>query len=206
MVRALIAKLIRMGGSRSERFKEKNFKAGKLDAEEKKLDKLETRLENITDKMIKETEELEGIKRTLGKRKTEFSFFSGEFTVLAIQDVVGAAFGALFFTITQEIWEIAAKLALPNLIAISAISFLMGFSLIFFSRRRKLVSMRIFHSSAIRALEIYLISFFTSLILIMVFNTAPDFLMAIKQTVVVTFPAVITAPTADFLFFLIFFT
>ena len=127
--------------------------------------------------------------------------FSGEFTILTLQDFVGAAFGALFFAITQEIWEVSARLAVPNLIAVVLISFFMGFSLIYFSRRRKLLSMRIFHTSFIRAMEIYIISFLTSILLITVFSTAPSFTLMIKQTIVVTLPAVITAATADLLFY-----
>lgn len=201
MVRALIAKLVRMAGRRGDRFRERNVDERKMEKESEKLDKLETRLENVADKMIKETEELEGIKKGMGKRKHDFSLFSGELTTLTLQDFVGATFGGLFFAITQEIWELSARLALPNIIAVSVASFLMGFALIYFSRRRKLLSIRVFHTSMIRALEIYLISFITSILLIAMFSTAPNFTLMLKQAVVVTFPAVITAATADLLFY-----
>ncbi len=201
MVRALIAKIIRMAGRRGDRFRERKLDEKKMEKESKKLDKLETRLENVADKMIKETEELEGIKHTVGKRKHDFSLFGGELTVLTLQDFIGAVFGGLFFAVTQEIWELSARLALPNIVAVSLASFFMGFALIYFSRRRKLLSIKVFHTSMIRAVEIYLISFITSLLLIAMFNTAPDFAMAMKQAVVVTFPAVITAATADLLFY-----
>lgn len=201
MVRALVAKLIRMAGRRSDRFRERNLDEKKMEKESEKLSKLETRMENVADKMIKETEELEGIKSGMRKRKREFSLFGGELTLLTLQDFVGAAFGGLFFVVTQEIWELSARLALPNIIAVSLASFLMGLALIYFSRRRKLLSIRVFHTSMTRAVEIYLISFITSLLMIAMFNTAPNFILMLKQTVVVTFPAVITAATADLLFY-----
>lgn len=199
MVRALVVKLIRMAGRRGGRLR--NLDEKKMERESERLDKLETRMENVADKMIKETEELEGIQSGMRKRKHEFSLFSGEVTILTLQDFVGAAFGGLFFTVTQEIWELSARLALPNLTAISLASFLMGLALIYFSRRRKLLSIRVFHASVVRAVEIYLISFVTSMLLITMFSTAPTFELMLKQTVVVTFPSVITAATADLLFY-----
>ncbi|MBI4168213.1 MAG: DUF2391 family protein [Candidatus Aenigmarchaeota archaeon] len=200
MVRALITKLIRMAGRKRDRFRERNLDEKKMDKESEKLDKLETRMEKVADKMIKETEELEGIKSGM-RKKHQFSIFSGELTILTLQDFIGAAFGGLFFAVTQEIWELSARLALPNIIAISLASFLMGLSLIYFSRRRKLISIRIFHTSVVRAVEIYIISLITSIMLITMFSTAPSFILMLKQTVVVTFPAVITAATADLLFY-----
>ncbi len=200
MVRALITKLIRMAGRRSDRFRERSLDEKKMDKESEKLDKLETRMEKVADKMIKETEELEGIKSGM-RKKRQFSIFGGELTVLTLQDFIGAVFGGLFFVVTQEIWELSARLALPNVIAVSLASFFMGLSLIYFSRRRKLLSIKIFHTSMLRAAEIYIISFITSMMLITMFSTASSFVLMLKQTVVITFPAVITAATADLLFY-----
>ncbi|MBI4177733.1 MAG: DUF2391 family protein [Candidatus Aenigmarchaeota archaeon] len=200
MARALIAKLLRFGGRRMGG-KDVDVDPKKLDAEVKKIDKIEMRLENAADKMIKSTEELENIKHGVLKRKDHLGWMGGQLTLLAMQDVVGAIFGAVFFVITQEIWDLSARLGALNIAAIAILSFFMGFSLVYMSRRRKLVSIRIFHTSFLRAIEIYLISFIVSLSLITVFSTAPTFDLMIKQAVVISFPAVITAATADLLFY-----
>ncbi len=200
MVLGIISKLMRYGGRRAQLSRSRKIKSKKLDMEEKKLDSLEFKLENITDKMIKETEEIEGIKHKIGERKSQFSVMGGQFSSLTLQDIVGASFGALMI-ITQQVWEISSKLAPFNLAMLVLISFSIGFSLVYFSRRRKLMSLKVFHTCFLRAVEIYLISFLTSVILIMVLNTAGSFDLMMKQTILVTLPAVITAATADLLFY-----
>ncbi|MBI3412863.1 MAG: DUF2391 family protein [Candidatus Aenigmarchaeota archaeon] len=200
MVRAVVTKLMRYAGQAVHR-RDVTIDPKKLDAEVKKLDKMETNLENVADKIIRETQELENIKHGVLKHKDHLGWMGGQLTFLAVQDIVGAIFGAMFFVITQEIWQLSSRLGALNLAAISILSFLMGLSLVYMSRRRKLLSIRLFHTSFMRAIEIYLISFITSLWLIMIFNTAPDFTQLIKQAVVVTMPAVITAATADLLFY-----
>ncbi len=200
MVSALISKVLRLAG-RQATFANKKVNLKKLEVDAKKLDNLETKLENVTDELLKETEEIEGIKRNVIARKTQFSIAGGQLSILALQDVVGAAFGALFFVITSEIWEISSRLAPLNLLTVVLLSFFMGFSLIYFSRRRKLLSIKVFHTCFVRAVEIYTISFLTSLWLVMIFNTAPAFEIMMRQTIVITLPAVITASTADLLFY-----
>ncbi len=200
MVRALVAKILRFAG-RQATFGNKKVNQKKLEADAGKLDKLETKLENVTDELLKETEEIEGMKRNIVARKNQFSVASGQLSILALQDVVGAAFGALFFVITSEIWDISARLAPANLLMVVLLSFFMGFSLVYFSRRRKLLSIRVFHTCFVRAIEVYAISFLTSVWLVMIFNTAPSFEIMMRQTVVITLPAVITAATADLLFY-----
>ncbi len=103
--------------------------------------------------------------------------------------------------ITAEIWDIAARLAPLNLVMVVLLSFFMGFSLVYFSRRRKLLSVKVFHTCFVRAVELYIISFLTSIWLVMIFNTAPSFEIMMRQTIVITLPAVITASTADLLFY-----
>ena len=64
-----------------------------------------------------------------------------------------------------------------------------------------MVSIKAFHTCFIRAIEIYVISFLTSVWLVMIFNTAPTFEIMTRQAIVITLPAMITAATADLLFY-----
>ncbi len=131
----------------------------------------------------------------------ELAWMHGRVSILLLEDFVGAAFGAVFFTVTSEVWEIAKGLHAANILAIVAISLIMGFSLVYLSRRRKAISVRLEHAASLRAVEIYVVSFLTSLLFVLVFNTAqaPD--LIIKQTFIIALPAVVSAATADLLFF-----
>ncbi|MBI2041061.1 MAG: DUF2391 family protein [DPANN group archaeon] len=131
----------------------------------------------------------------------ELAWLHGSVSILLLEDFVGAAFGAVFFTVTSEIWEIAKHLGSVNIFIIFLISIIMGFSLVYLSRRRKAVSIKLEHAASLRAIEIYIISFLTSLMFVLVFNTAQATDLILKQTFVITLPAVVSAATADLLFF-----
>ncbi|MBI4095660.1 MAG: DUF2391 family protein [DPANN group archaeon] len=131
----------------------------------------------------------------------ELAWMHGRVSILLLEDFVGAAFGAVFFAVTSEIWEIAKHLHAVNILAIFTISMIMGFSLVYLSRRRKAVSIQLEHAASLRAVEIYAISFLTSLLFVFVFNTAATMDLMLKQTVVIALPAVVSAATADLLFF-----
>ena len=51
----------------------------------------------------------------------ELAWMHGRVSVLLLEDFVGAAFGAVFFTVTSEVWEIAKGLGAINIFAISNI-------------------------------------------------------------------------------------
>lgn len=131
----------------------------------------------------------------------ELAWMHGSVSILLLEDFVGAAFGAVFFAVTSEVWEIAKNLHAINILAIVAISLIMGFSLVYLSRRRKAVSIKLEHAASLRAIEIYAVSFLTSLLFVMVFNTAPTTDLMLKQTFIIALPAVVSAATADLLFF-----
>ena len=131
----------------------------------------------------------------------EYAWIKGKISTLVLQDFVGATFGAMFFAVTQEVWDIAKALQTINLIAIIAISLIMGFALVYLSRRRRAISVRIEHAASFRAVEIYVISFLTSLLFVVVLSTADTSAEILRQTIVITLPAVVSAATADLLFF-----
>jgi len=131
----------------------------------------------------------------------EFSWIKGNVSTLLLQDFVGAAFGAMFFAVTQEIWTIAENLRIVNVIAVFIISIVMGFALVYLSRRRKMMSEKIEHAASMRVIEIYAISWLTALLFVMVFDTAGSLDLMLKQTFMIALPAVVSAATADLLFF-----
>jgi uncharacterized membrane protein len=78
-----------------------------------RLERLEERLENVTSQINREVEEIEGAKHYVAAKKSEFGWIKGEFTELALQDFVGAVFGAIFFALTQEVWAAALNPGIP---------------------------------------------------------------------------------------------
>lgn len=133
--------------------------------------------------------------------KHEYAWIKGTVSALILQDFVGATFGAMFFAVTQEVWIIAEDLAPLNVFAIFMISLIVGFALVYLSRRRRRVSEKIEHAASLRAIEIYAISWLTSLLFVVVFDTAGTLPTMLKQTFMIALPAVVSAATADLLFF-----
>lgn len=185
----------RLGGARREIIRKKLKKMNEVE----RLENTEERLEMVADEIAEEIEEIEKIKN-IERSKKEFSFVGGKITELALQDFVGAAFGAMFFVVTQEVWELSLKLQLLNSVAVVLLGFFLGFSLIYFSRRRKFVSTQVFHTAFLRGVEIYSISLLTSLAFVSIFGTAQGVEM-VKQAIVIAMPAVVSAASADLLFY-----
>lgn len=205
MARSLLLKArIRGGGSRRARAYRIGNKAGrgKLETELDKLEKEEEILQASTNRVMDELERIEETEHINHKPgKHEFAWIKGKLTILTLQDFVGAAFGAIFFVVTQEVWELSARLSAVNAALVALVSFTVCFLLVYLSRRRKYLSMQLHHTAIFRSVEVYAISLATSLLFIIMFNTASGFVPVLKQAIVVTFPAVISAATADLLFF-----
>ena len=166
-----------------------------------RLENAEKRLENASDEIMTEIAELEGVDEKLLKDKPQAAWTREKLWQTIIQDFVGAAFGAMFFVVTQEVWALSARLTLLTGSVLIALGFLLGFALVFESRRRKFLSKRVEKSAWHRAIEIYVISFATALLFILVLGTASEPVMIAKQTILITLPAVVSAATADLLFF-----
>jgi len=177
-------------------------KKATVEDEEEKLDKIEEKLENVSSEVMQEIDKIEKLKESAATKKHEFGWIKGKVTSLLMQDFIGASFGAIFFAFTQEVWDITARLSMFSVIAILAISLISGFSLVYFSRRRKSLSVRIYHTVMLRGLEIYILSFFTSLLFILLLGIfGYDPLLLFKGSVIIALPAVISAATADLLFY-----
>ncbi len=165
-----------------------------------RIEHAQERLERVADEVLTEVAALEKVKKSYLK-KPQFSWMTGQLSVLTLQDFVGAAFGAIFFTVTQEVWEIAAKLNVAGMLALVVISFLLGFSLVYLSRRRKFIDEQLHMHAITRAVELYGVSFVTTLAFILILGTAPAAEQILPQAVIITLPAVVSAATADLLFF-----
>ncbi len=166
-----------------------------------RIEHTEERLKEVADEVLAEIDELEQAKKLYPRRGEKFSWLTGQLSVLTLQDFVGAAFGAIFFTVTQEVWELAAKLNAFGMLAIFVLSFVLGFCLVFLSRRRKTMDETLHIHSFTRAAEIYAISFITALGFIIILGTAPTTGQILPQAIIITLPAVVSAATADLLFF-----
>jgi len=165
-----------------------------------RLENLEERLENVTDEINREVEAIEGVKHYVAGKK-EFGWIRGELTELALQDFVGAVFGAMFFAFTMEVWNAAAIMSIGNTFLVFLLSFSVGYLLVYLSRRRRFISSRVYRTSFLRAIEIYVMSLFASAMFVFLFSLAPDAGIAFREMVVISLPAVISAATADLLFY-----
>ena len=189
----------RMGAKRT---KKRYGKKAPAEDEEERLEAIEEKLENVSSEVMNEIDKIEDLKQSATVKKHEFGWIKGKITILLMQDFIGALFGTVIFVFTQEVWEIAARLSMFSIIAILVISLISGFSLVYFSRRRKSLSVRIYHTAMLRGLEIYILSFFTSLLFILLLGVfGYDPLLLFKGSVIVALPAVISAATADLLFY-----
>src|SRR3989338_1281183 len=171
-------------------------KRRKTKGELKRLGKIENRLEKDIDEMGEELEALQNIEDSQARKHREFSWITGRITTLVLQDFVGAAFGAIFFVVTQEVWELSLRLGSLNLAGIFTMSFILTFLLIYLSRRRKTLSARLYHTSFLRGIEVYTVSLATAFIFVGIFGTASGFAI-LNQTILVALPATLSAATAD---------
>lgn len=197
------------------RMSKRMINSKKISPEIKKLEKVEEKLEDVSLEVmdeIKKIQEIEEKKQKSLKDSSwikdelkhvkEFSWIKGEFTILLFQDLVGAAFGAVFFVVTQEVWDLSVRLKPFNLFLIFLLSLLFGFSLIYFSRRRKLLSMKLHQTVLLRTVEIYVTSFVASVIFILIFGVSSGInILLFREAIIVALPSVISAATADLLFF-----
>ena len=200
MSRGMVLKLRSRLGAAG--IKQKPAKAGKKADEEERLEAVEENLERVSGEVMEEIDKIEELKEELPKKKHEFGWIKGKITGLLLQDFVGASFGAMVFVFTQEIWDIALKLNTLSILSIIALSLVSAFSLVYSSRRRKMLSVKIYHTAMLRGIEIYIISFLTSLLFILIFGIfAYKPLLLFKGSVIIALPAVISAATADLLFY-----
>ena len=170
------------------------------DSRLRKLEGLEKRLENVSEEIeteIKEIERLEGPEL----RKAEFAWIQGGGSLLLLQDFVGASFGAVFFAVTGEVWDIAARSAPWQTFLMLLMGFAVGYSLVYASRKRKTVSQKVYSTVFFRCVELFVVSFVVAVFFVVVLATAPSATEIFKQAAIITMPAVVSAATADLLFY-----
>jgi uncharacterized membrane protein len=130
----------------------------------------------------------------------ELGFLKGRPTELIVQDFIGAAFGAMFFVVTQEVWDFAARMQLWQMASVVLLSAFICFAMVYYSRRRRFLSEVVYKTMAMRGIELYAVSLITSFLFVVIFGTAVGF-AAVRQSIVIALPATVSAATADLLFY-----
>ena len=180
----------------------------------RRLETVEEKLQHVSEELNLEIDRIEHIKRKkeyeLEKQSwfvdefaslSGFAWIKGEFNFLIFQDFIGAAFGAVFFVLTQEVWDFSKNVSKFNLFIIFIISIFFCFALVYFSRRRKMLSHKFHQTVFLRTCEIYITSYLTALLFILIFQSPNESIFLFKEAVIITLPSVISAGTADLLFY-----
>jgi uncharacterized membrane protein len=145
--------------------------------------------------------EIEAFERQEAATKhKELAFMKGRPTELIVQDFIGAAFGAMFFVVTTEVWDFAARMQLWQIFSVVLLSAFFCFAMVYFSRRRRFLSEVVYKTMALRGIELYAVSLITSFLFVVIFGTAAGF-AAVRQSIVIALPATVSAATADLLFY-----
>ncbi len=115
------------------------------------------------------------------------------------QILVGASVLALPISLTEEVWVLGSELPLFNIILLTALSLFIIANFIYFNFYR-------FHfrehsiQYLMRVLATYGLAFFTAALFLTLFGKAPwaaDWLLAMKRTILVAFPASMSATISD---------
>lgn len=116
-----------------------------------------------------------------------------------VQIIVGATLLAIPMAFTEETWQLGAKLPMPNVLALSAVS--ICFIAIFVYANFYRFYLRGFQFEYVkRVLAIYLISLVVVGLLMTLIQQCPwgeDNLLAIKRIILVAFPASMSAVATD---------
>ena len=116
-----------------------------------------------------------------------------------VQMIVGSLILAIPVAFTQEVWDLGALLPWKNVIALSLLSFLSISVFIYYNNYRRHFKE---HEREFikRVLAVYLISLFIVGIFLTVIDQAPwatNWLLALKRTIIVAFPASMSAALVD---------
>ena len=116
-----------------------------------------------------------------------------------MQILVGASILSVPVAFTQETWDLGRDLPLENVVALAAISVIFLALHVYFNFYRRFLKGHVLEYVK-RVLAIYFLSFIVVGILLTIIQKAPwqmDMLLAIKRTIIVTFPASMSAAVAD---------
>jgi uncharacterized membrane protein len=115
------------------------------------------------------------------------------------QIIAGASILAVPVAFTQETWDLGQSLPLLNIVFLTIISLAFISAYVFFNFYRDLFD-QYFTQFIKRVLAIYFISLFIVGVLLTIIQVAPwadDFLLALKRTIIVGFPASMSAAISD---------
>lgn len=116
-----------------------------------------------------------------------------------IQIIVGASLLGVPLGLTEETWSLAAELPTANVLAIAAISVVFVSAYVHFNFYRELLWEHL-GSFLLRVASIYLLSLIVVGLILSLLDRAPwltDPLLAIKRTLLVSFPATMSASISD---------
>ena len=117
-----------------------------------------------------------------------------------VQVMVGAAILAVPVALTEETWNLGKNLPFINILYLMVLSFLFISIFTYYNYHRK-SSVKDYKSEFFkRALGTYIGSFLVVTLLLVIIQKAPwgsDWLLALKRTIIVTFPASMSAAVAD---------
>jgi uncharacterized membrane protein len=115
-----------------------------------------------------------------------------------LQAIIGATLLAIPIGLTEETWKLGETLPLWNIFIILLVS-LLFITLFAYRNLRKNTSNFVWHELTKRVFINYLISFIVVAILLTVIQKTPwgtDFILSFKRTIIVTFPASLSATIA----------
>jgi uncharacterized membrane protein len=115
------------------------------------------------------------------------------------QIIIGAMLLATPIVFTQEVWELGTTLPLRNIVVLSVISIFLLSAFVYYNSYRS--HLRGYEIEFLkRVISIYLISLVVVGTLLTILGQAPwttEFIVAIKRTILVAFPASMSAAVAD---------
>ena len=117
-----------------------------------------------------------------------------------IQIIVGATILAIPVAFTEETWNLGQKLPLSNVIVLFALSLLFISIFVYYNYYRQNSVKPYIDEFFKRTFGTYIGAFVVVTILLVVIQKAPwttDWLLALKRTIIVTFPASMSAAVAD---------
>ena len=116
-----------------------------------------------------------------------------------MQIIVGASILSVPVAFTQETWDLGRDMSLRNVMILGIISILFIALHVYYNFYRHHFKDHIFEYLK-RVVAIYMLSFIIVSALLTIIDKAPwdhDFLLALKRTIIVTFPASMSAAVSD---------
>lgn len=117
-----------------------------------------------------------------------------------LQVMIGASILAIPVGFTEETWRLGQELPLHNVIGFGILSLVFISTFVYYNYHHKNMTLQRRSELPKRIFSTYILSFIVVAILMTLIQKAPwttDLLLAIKRTILVTFPASMSAAVAD---------